>query len=130
MVKTLTTHFMFRPISSCKAVRSVPIIGGGHLNTLLNYPSANRTAIITINTNDSLKSLIHKALKQRKLFPTDASAKKIVYLVIQNAANKCSNTHQKLALNRLMFIVCKIVFKLGSYTELFTASITIPHDPA
>mgnify|MGYP001424800742 FL=1 len=76
----------------------------GHLNTLFNYPADIRTAIYTTNAIESLNSVIRKALKQRKLFPTDESAKKVVYLAIQDAAKKWTMPirNWKSALNRFM----------------------------
>ena len=41
-----------------------------------------------INAIESLNSVIRKAIKKRKLFPTDDSAKKVVYLAIQQASRK------------------------------------------
>ncbi len=37
--------------------------------------------IYTTNAIESLNSLIRKAIKKRKLFPTDGAAKKVIYLV-------------------------------------------------
>jgi putative transposase len=59
-----------------------------HLNTLFLYPQDIRKAIYTTNAVESLNSVIRKALKKRKLFPTDDSAKKVVYLAIQDASKK------------------------------------------
>jgi len=44
------------------------------------HPQDIRKAIYTTNAIESLNSVIRKALKKRKLFPTDDSAKKVVYL--------------------------------------------------
>ena len=52
-----------------------------NLNTLFNYPPDIRKAIYTTNAIESLNSVIRKATKKRKLFPTDDSAKKVIYLV-------------------------------------------------
>lgn len=53
-----------------------------NLNTLFNYPEDIRRAIYTTNAIESLNSVIRKAVKKRKLFPSDDSAKKVVYLAI------------------------------------------------
>ncbi len=37
---------------------------------------------------ESLNSVIRKAIKKRKLFPTDDSAKKVIYLAIMDASKK------------------------------------------
>jgi transposase-like protein len=59
-----------------------------NLNTIFNYPHDIRKAIYTTNAIESLNSVIRKALKKRKLFPSDDSAKKMVYLAITEASKK------------------------------------------
>ncbi len=54
-----------------------------NLNTLFNYPQDIRKAIYTTNAIESLNSVIRKAIKKRKLFPTDDSSKKVIYLASQ-----------------------------------------------
>lgn len=75
-----------------------------NLNTLFLYPEEIRKAIYTTNAIESLNSVIRKALKKRKLFPTDDSAKKVVYLAIQDASKKWTMPirNWKSALNRFM----------------------------
>jgi len=75
-----------------------------NLNTLFNYPQEIRKAIYTTNAIESLNSVIRKAIKKRKLFPTDDSAKKVIYLAIQAASKKWTMPirNWKLALNRFM----------------------------
>jgi putative transposase len=75
-----------------------------NLNTLFSYPQDIRKAIYTTNAIESLNSVIRKAIKKRKLFPTDDSAKKVIYLAIQAAAKKWTMPirNWKLALNRFM----------------------------
>ena len=75
-----------------------------NLNTLFIYPEEIRKAIYTTNAIESLNSGIRKALKKRKLFPTDDSAKKVIYLAIQDASKKWTMPirNWKLALNRFM----------------------------
>ncbi len=75
-----------------------------NLNTLFNYPEDIRKAIYTTNAIESLNSVIRKAIKKRKLFPTDDSAKKVIYLAIREAAKKWTMPirNWKLALNRFM----------------------------
>jgi len=53
-----------------------------NLNTLFKYPQDIRKAIYTTNAIESLNSVIRKAIKKRKLFPSDDSVKKVVYLAI------------------------------------------------
>ncbi|BFM21694.1 hypothetical protein R50076_27430 [Gilvimarinus japonicus] len=59
-----------------------------NLNTLFSYPPEIRKAIYTTNAIESLNSVIRKAIKKRKLFPTDDSAKKVVFLAITEALKK------------------------------------------
>ena len=75
-----------------------------NLNTLFNYPQDIRKAIYTTNAIESLNSVIRKATKKRKLFPTEDSAKKVVYLAIQQASKKWTMPirNWKAALNRFM----------------------------
>ena len=75
-----------------------------NLNTIFCYPEDIRKAIYTTNAIESLNSVIRKAIKKRKLFPTDDSAKKVIYLAIQAAAKKWTMPirNWKLALNRFM----------------------------
>jgi len=48
-----------------------------NLNTLFNYPADTRKGIYMANAIESLNSVIRKAIKKRKLFPTDDAAKKV-----------------------------------------------------
>ncbi len=75
-----------------------------NLNTLFNYPEDIRKAIYTTNAIESLNSVIRKVIKKRKLFPTDDSAKKVIYLAIQEASKKWTMPirNWKIALNRFM----------------------------
>ncbi|MBK8815607.1 MAG: IS256 family transposase [Methylococcaceae bacterium] len=75
-----------------------------NLNTLFGYPKDIRKAIYTTNAIESLNSVIRKALHKRKLFPSDDSAKKVVYLAIQEASQKWTMPikNWKSALNRFM----------------------------
>lgn len=77
-----------------------------NLNTLFDYPADIRKAIYTTNAIESLNSVIRKAIKKRKLFPTDDSAKKVIYLAIREAAKKWTMPirNWKLALNRFMIL--------------------------
>ena len=75
-----------------------------NLNTLFNYPPDIRKAIYTTNAIESLNSVVRKAIKKRKLFPTDDSAKKVIYLAIKVASKKWTMPIRdwKPALNRFM----------------------------
>ena len=73
-----------------------------NLIALFDYPPQIRKAIYTTNAIESLNSVIRKATKKRKLFPTDDAALKVVYLAVNQASRKWTMPIQnwKLALNR------------------------------
>ena len=75
-----------------------------NLNTLFSYPEDIRKAIYTTNAIESLNSVIRKAIRKRKLFPSDDSATKVVYLAIMDASKKWTMPikNWKTALNRFM----------------------------
>ncbi len=75
-----------------------------NLNTLFNYPPEIRKAIYTTNAIESLNSVIRKAIKKRKLFPTDDAARKVIYLAIRDASKKWTMPirNWKAALNHFM----------------------------
>ncbi|GCO29068.1 IS256 family transposase [Escherichia coli] len=57
-----------------------------NLNTFFGYPPDIRKAIYTTNAIESLNSVIRQAIKKRKVFPTDDSVRKVIYLAIQSAS--------------------------------------------
>ncbi|ECC8516535.1 IS256 family transposase, partial [Salmonella enterica] len=61
-----------------------------NLNTLFSYPPDIRKAIYTTNEIESLNSVIRAAIKKRKVFPTDDSVRKVIYLAIKGASKKWS----------------------------------------
>lgn len=75
-----------------------------NLSTLFRYPEDIRKAIYTTNAIESLNSVIRKAIRKRKQFPTDDSARKVVYLAIMDASKKWTMPirNWKAALNRFM----------------------------
>ncbi|WP_256864836.1 transposase, partial [Salmonella enterica] len=58
------------------------------LNEPVTYPTDIRKVIYTTNAIESLNSVIRHAIKKRKVFPTDDSVKKVVWLAIQSASQK------------------------------------------
>ena len=52
------------------------------------FPPIIRKAIYTTNAIESLNSVIRKAIKNRKIFPSDRSAIKTIFLATNNAAKK------------------------------------------
>lgn len=75
-----------------------------NLITLFEYPPDIRRVIYTTNAIESLNSVIRKATRQRKVFPTDDSALKVVYLAMQAASKKWTMPirNWKPALNRFI----------------------------
>ena len=75
-----------------------------NLIPLFNYPQDIRKAIYTTNAIESLNSVIRKNTKNRKIFPSDESALKVVYLAIEAASKKWTMPihHWKNAMNRFM----------------------------
>ena len=73
-----------------------------HLITIFDYPEEIRRVIYTTNAIESLNSVIRKAIKNRRIFPSERSAIKVVYLAIEQAAKKWTMpvTDWKKALNR------------------------------
>ena len=55
---------------------------------LFDYPEEIRRAIYTTNAIESLNSVIRKAIKNRRIFPSDQSALKTIYLATQNASKR------------------------------------------
>ena len=73
-----------------------------NLRTIFDYSDEIRKAIYTTNAIESLNSVIRKATKKRKVFPTDEAALKVVYLATQAASKKWTILirNWKLAMNR------------------------------
>ena len=59
-----------------------------NLITMFDYPDQIRKVIYTTNAIESLNSVIRKWIKNRKIFPNDTSAMKIVYLAIKQASKR------------------------------------------
>jgi putative transposase len=56
--------------------------------TLFAFPEEIRKIIYTTNAIESLNSVIRKSINNRKIFPSDQSALKVIYLAIQKASQK------------------------------------------
>jgi putative transposase len=76
-----------------------------NLNTLFSYPPDIRKAIYTTNAIESLNSVIRAAVKKRKVFPTDDSVRKVIYLAIRDASKKWSMPIQNWRLAMSRFII-------------------------
>ena len=84
-----------------QCINAIDVFG---LQTHYGCKSINNGGTYTTNAIESLNSVIRKAIKKRKLFPTDDSAKKVIYLAIQAASKKWTMPirNWKAALNRFM----------------------------
>ena len=71
---------------------------------LFDYPDEIRRVIYTTNAIESLNSVIRKAINNRKLFPDDKAAMKVIYLAVKQASRRWTMPIRdwKPALNRFM----------------------------
>ena len=76
-----------------------------NLNTFFGYPPDIRKAIYTTNAIESLSSVIRQAIKKRKVFPTDDSVRKVIYLAIMDASKKWSMPIRNWRLAMTRFII-------------------------
>lgn len=97
-------HFGERWDEKCPQISRSWLSNWDNLNTLFSYPQEIRKAIYTTNAIESLNSVIRKAIKKRKLFPSDDSARKVIYLAIMDASKKWTMPIRdwKAAMNRFM----------------------------
>ncbi len=74
------------------------------ISRIRNYPEDIRRVIYTTNAIESVNSVIRKAIKNRRLFPNDDSAMKVIYLAIQSASKKWTMPirNWKAAMNRFI----------------------------
>jgi putative transposase len=77
-----------------------------NLIAFFDYPDEIRKIIYTTNAIESINSVIRKATDQRKLFPHDEAAMKVIYLAIENASKKWSMPLRdwKPAMNQFMIM--------------------------
>lgn len=59
-----------------------------NIRPIFSYPAEIRHAIYTTNAIESLNSVIRHTTKKRKIFSSDDSARKVIYLATLNAAKK------------------------------------------
>jgi putative transposase len=74
--------------------------------TLFDYPPPIRRAIYTTNAIESVNSVIRKFTRNRKIYPNEESALKIVYMAIHEASRKWTMPihHWKQALNHFAIL--------------------------
>jgi len=74
--------------------------------TLFDYPPPIRKAIYTTNAIESVNSVIRKFTRNRKIYPNEESALKIVYMAIHEASRKWTMPihHWKQALNHFAIL--------------------------
>ena len=59
-----------------------------NLITIFDYPDEIRKIFYTTNAIESLNSVIRKAIRNRKIFPSDQSALKVIYLSVKKASER------------------------------------------
>lgn len=74
--------------------------------TLFDYPPAIRKAIYTTNAIESVNSVIRKFTRNRKIYPNEDSALKIIFMAIREASRKWTLPirHWKQALNHFAIL--------------------------
>ena len=74
--------------------------------TLFDFPAPIRKAIYTTNAIESVNSVIRKFTRNRKIYPNEESALKIVYMAVQEASRKWTMPihHWKQALNHFAIL--------------------------
>jgi transposase-like protein len=74
--------------------------------TLFDFPPAIRKAIYTTNAIESVNSVIRKFTRNRKIYPSEESALKTVYMAIHEASRKWTLPirHWKAALNHFAIL--------------------------
>ena len=74
--------------------------------TLFDFPPPIRKAIYTTNAIESVNSVIRKFTKNRKIYPNEASALKLIYMAIHEASKKWTMPiqHWKPALNHFAIL--------------------------
>lgn len=75
-----------------------------NLIAIFDYPGEIRKVIYTTNAIESLNSVVRKSTRNRKVFPDDQAAMKVVYLATQEASKKWTMPirNWKPALNRFI----------------------------
>jgi putative transposase len=74
--------------------------------TLFDFPPAIRRAIYTTNAIESVNSVIRKFTRNRKIYPNEESALKIVYMAVHEASKRWTMPirHWKQALNHFAIL--------------------------
>ena len=69
--------------------------------TLFDFPAPIRKAIYTTNAIESVNSVIRKFTRNRKIYPNEDSAIKLIYMAIREASKKWTKPihHWKQAFN-------------------------------
>jgi len=83
--------------------------------TLFDFPPPIRKAIYTTNAIESVNSVIRKFTRNRKIYPNEESALKLIYMTIHEASRKWTMPihHWKQALNHFAILYEDRMPKLG-----------------
>ena len=74
--------------------------------TLFEFPAPIRRVIYTTNAIESVNSVIRKYTRNRKIYPNESSALKLIYMAIREASKRWTRpiTHWKQALNHFAIL--------------------------
>ena len=75
------------------------------LTAYFNFPKEIRTLMYTTNIIESLNSLVRKFTRNKTMFPDDNALKKAVYLAIQQASRKWTQSVQNWPLIANQFLL-------------------------
>ena len=102
--------------------------------TLFDFPPAIRKAIYTTNAIEIVNSVIRKFTRNRKIYPNEESALKLVFMAIREAAKKWTMPihHWKQALNHFAILYEDRMPELDQFVTFCwrdTKRITGPRQP-
>ena len=78
-----------------------------HITPFFEYPAEIRKVIYTTNAIESLNASLRKVLKNKRVFPSDDAALKLLYLALKNISVKWTMPIQnwKAAMNRFAIML-------------------------
>ena len=94
--------------------------------TIFGYPSDIRHAIYTTNAIESLNSVIRHATKKRKIFSSDDSARKVIYLAVMNASKKWTMPIQNWRLAMNWELLSNLVYGIQAAFSVDCSSSCLP----
>ncbi|WP_445117013.1 transposase [Acinetobacter sp. WZC-1] len=80
----------FRPPGPHIALHRILKTSWGDIRKIFSYPAEIHHAIYTTHAIDSLNSMIRHPTKKKKIYSSDDSVTKVIYLATSNTAKKCT----------------------------------------